>query len=409
IHAYVGGPAGSGAPGYALGQTSVARPDVVGVYPSAGPNTGFDFTFDAPSGSNEVYLYAINIGPGENVPIGTKHVVISDPNPIDAFDSARDFCRHVDSAPTGTNGDELHCLAASSNYQNANLAVGLPGGFSSRARMQSAVGSNAFTALDTIPPVVVPLADRAPNTHGWYNADVTIHWQVADPAPSSGTPSTPPDTLASIEGIGVVYTSEPSCDPVSNCATGSAALSIDKTAPTITGQITSEPNEHGWYAGPVTIRWTCDDALSGVAACPTDSTLSTSGAEQSVSASVSDVAGNVATSVVEGINIDTAPPSVEITTADGATLVGNSALRISDLEGTAVDDLSGVVRVVVVYTPATGLPATEVDADLTCDSTGSCTWKAPPPLVPGPYRVEVKAEDRAGNQSSKGSREVVVV
>ncbi|MFA5892135.1 MAG: FG-GAP-like repeat-containing protein, partial [Actinomycetota bacterium] len=88
IHAYVGGPAGSGAPGYALGQTSVARPDVVGVYPSAGPNTGFDFTFDAPSGSNEVYLYAINIGPGENVPIGTKHVVITDPNPIGAFDSA---------------------------------------------------------------------------------------------------------------------------------------------------------------------------------------------------------------------------------------------------------------------------------------------------------------------------------
>lgn len=115
---------------------------------------------------------------------------------------------------------------------------------------------------DTTPPAVAGTPDRSANAAGWYNAPVAIDWLSTDPAPSSGTPSDPPDTLAATEGANVVYASDPSCDPAGNCATGSLALSIDSTAP-----MTSTPS---FSTGPKSISsdsvvsTTVADALSGV-------------------------------------------------------------------------------------------------------------------------------------------------
>lgn len=85
---------------------------------------------------------------------------------------------------------------------------------------------------DTTPPEVTGTPDSQANGDGWYNHDVTINWSATDPAPSSGTPTTPPPTLASLEGTNT-YTSDPSCDPAANCAPGSLDLSIDKTLPSV--------------------------------------------------------------------------------------------------------------------------------------------------------------------------------
>ncbi|MFA5788033.1 MAG: hypothetical protein WDA71_13805, partial [Actinomycetota bacterium] len=81
------------------------------------------------------------------------------------------------------------------------------------------------------------------------------------------------------------------------------------------------------------------------------------------------------------------------------------------LEGTAADDLSGVDAVTLTYTPTTaGLPPETVSAELTCDQVRtSCTWKAPPPALPGTYAVEVTATDRADNGSSGSRMEVTVI
>ncbi|MBI5357359.1 hypothetical protein HZB74_00705 [Candidatus Saccharibacteria bacterium] len=84
---------------------------------------------------------------------------------------------------------------------------------------------------DVTPPVVTGTPDRAANSFGWYNADVTINWESNDPAPSSGSPNVPSATVASTEGINT-FTSGQSCDPAGNCSTGSIQLSIDKTLPT---------------------------------------------------------------------------------------------------------------------------------------------------------------------------------
>lgn len=76
IHVYVGGPAGSGAPGYVI-TANAYRPDVNNVY-GVGNNHGFASTISvSPRGSKTVYVYAINVGGGSGNPlIGTKSVNI---------------------------------------------------------------------------------------------------------------------------------------------------------------------------------------------------------------------------------------------------------------------------------------------------------------------------------------------
>lgn len=77
IHVYVGGPAGSGAPGYAI-TANVFRPDVNNAYPGVGNNHGFDSVISvSPTGNKQVYVYAINVGGGNSNPlIGTRSVMI---------------------------------------------------------------------------------------------------------------------------------------------------------------------------------------------------------------------------------------------------------------------------------------------------------------------------------------------
>ena len=86
---------------------------------------------------------------------------------------------------------------------------------------------------DLVPPIVEGTPDRSPNGNGWYDSAVTIDWTSEDPDPSSGTPTDPPDTVASTEGT-VTYQSDQSCDPSNNCATGSLELKIDLSDPGVT-------------------------------------------------------------------------------------------------------------------------------------------------------------------------------
>ncbi len=114
---------------------------------------------------------------------------------------------------------------------------------------------------DSVAPDVTGMPDREANDNGWYNNDVTIAWETTDPVPSSGAPTQPAATVASQEGEHT-YTSGPSCDPLNNCATGSLALKIDKTAPIIGGPAwTSNPKP---VNGTAMLQIVASDATSGL-------------------------------------------------------------------------------------------------------------------------------------------------
>lgn len=76
VHVYVGGPAGSGIPAQAI-SADKCRTDVNRVYPGVGNYHGFDNTIRVNrSGYQVVYIYAINVGSGNNVLIGSRGVTI---------------------------------------------------------------------------------------------------------------------------------------------------------------------------------------------------------------------------------------------------------------------------------------------------------------------------------------------
>lgn len=123
------------------------------------------------------------------------------------------------------------------------------------------IASTEITSDDEIQPVVSAQPVGQPNANGWYSQNVTVNWSAIDPAPSSGTPTQPPATTATLEGINT-YTSAPSCDPAGNCATGSILLRIDKTPP-VTGTPTPpisiiRPGQFVTVSAPVS------DTISGI-------------------------------------------------------------------------------------------------------------------------------------------------
>ncbi len=102
------------------------------------------------------------------------------------------------------------------------------------ASNDSAVERTTVIVDDQVPPDVVGIPGREPDSNGWYARAVMIDWRATDPDPSSGAPDDPPDTRAETEGRDIEYTSERSCDPAGNCARGSLTLSIDATDPRVT-------------------------------------------------------------------------------------------------------------------------------------------------------------------------------
>ncbi len=224
---------------------------------------------------------------------------------------------------------------------------------------------------DVTPPAVTGAPDRAPNAQGWYNANVTIDWQSVDPTPSSGTPTDPPDTIASIEGQNHLYTSAQSCDPSNNCATGTLKLSIDKTAPAIAASLPT-PNANGWYDRDILVAYTCGDALSGLASCTNPELLTTETNGTTRTGQATDNAGNTSSATTNTIRIDKTLPTI--------TWTGDATYGIADLveiDCTAADALSGID---VANCPAVSAPAYL--------------------FTPGSNAVSATASDKAGNTRS---------
>jgi hypothetical protein len=213
--------------------------------------------------------------------------------------------------------------------------------------------------VDDQPPAVTGTPGRAPDANGWYNSPVTITWTSTDPAPSSGTPTTPPPDKLSAEGANQTVTSGRSCDPAGNCATGTVTgLSLDMTPPSVSViGVTSGTA----YTGGVTPTPGCatSDSLSGVAANAALS-VTNSGINYTATCSgATDNAGNT-----------TAP----VTATYQVIPAGWTTASLTDSSGTPI---SGAP---VVFQSSGGSVATATTGP---DGTAATT------LVPGTYSVTV--------------------
>jgi hypothetical protein len=189
--------------------------------------------------------------------------------------------------------------------------------------------------LDKGAPAIAASRSPAANAAGWSNGPVTVSFTCSDPL--SGIGSCPGSTTLS-DSSGNQSVSGTAVDNAGNTSTATiGGIGVDTVPPTLSGAPTTDPGPGGWYAADVTIHWTASDALSGLAgAAPADSTISSEGATQTASASVSDRAGNTTTATSSPVKIDKTPPTTTATAPADWTAVGVTV----GLE--AVDGLSGV-------------------------------------------------------------------
>ena len=165
--------------------------------------------------------------------------------------------------------------------------------------------------IDKTAPELTGLATTAANAAGWYRDDVTIEWTAVDGLSGIDMPTKPADSTVTGEGDALSATATVK-DKAGNKGEGSVSdIKIDRTPPTIDGEATTAPNDAGWYSGPVTVAFTCQDTLSGVASCPTEETAAGNMPDQSVtSRPATDHAGNeVPGTTVGGISIDGDAPT----------------------------------------------------------------------------------------------------
>ncbi len=217
--------------------------------------------------------------------------------------------------------------------------------------------------IDVGDPTIAAETLTEPNESGWYNADgVTVRFTCADEDSGlahcgtrdvNGAPSNATDDVTfNTEGENQSVTGT-AIDLAGRSATAeSPSVSIDRTAPTITAAPDRAPNANGWYDAPVTFTFSCDDALSGIGSCPEPVTLSNPGANQSVSGTATDRAGNSKSVSVNGVNVDPAVPTIAAETltepnesgwynADGVTVRFTCADEDSGLAHCGTRDVNG--------------------------------------------------------------------
>ncbi|MET4639507.1 hypothetical protein ABIE24_002752 [Mycetocola sp. 2940] len=106
----------------------------------------------------------------------------------------------------------------------------------------------------------------------------------------------------------------------------------------------STPNVNGWYDTDVTVSFNCADAGSGIQSC-TDGTTLGEGANQSVTGTATDWAGNTATAAASGLNIDKTDPTVGFSGGPASSYYfGNDVAAPTCV---ASDTLSGVASCTV--------------------------------------------------------------
>lgn len=240
--------------------------------------------------------------------------------------------------------------------------------------------SNVVTVnLDKTPPVTSVTPTTQPNAAGWYRNNIVVNFTCTDALSGMAAPCTP-QMIVSTEGSN--NPGEQVYDVAGNLAfTGGTGFSLDKTAPTISASVSTQPNAAGWYNYNSTLYYTCDDSVSGIASngCPSPQQFSQEGAAVLSSAlTATDNAGNVSQpSNTITLNIDKTAPVLSVTMPP--SLLFLNATHNFNLS--ASDTLSGI-------------------ASQSCGAISTSTL--------GTRTVTCSATDRAGNTVSRSSTYQVV-
>jgi hypothetical protein len=173
-----------------------------------------------------------------------------------------------------------------------------------------AAGNTATAAatvnIDKTAPTITATLSAPANAAGWHKAPVTVTFACQDVG--SGIASCPPPVTVAAEGASQEVRGV-AVDRAGNSVAAAVRVSLDTSPPVVRFDVAPPASAAGWHAGDVTVAFACEDVLSGVADCPAPRSLRNEGADQPVSVTVADRAGNVATATAT-IRIDRTPPAI---------------------------------------------------------------------------------------------------
>jgi hypothetical protein len=177
--------------------------------------------------------------------------------------------------------------------------------------VEDTAGNTLALWVDTAPPTITGGRTPAANSFGWNNTPVGVAFVCGDT--QSGVAGCAEPAVLAGEGAdqSVIGTA---VDGVGKTATATVGgINIDLTAPTLTGEPTTDPKA-GWYNGDVAVRWTGIDGLSGIdpATQPVNSVITGEGHNLSAGpVTVKDKAGNESAPATYGnVNIDRTAPVI---------------------------------------------------------------------------------------------------
>ena len=162
----------------------------------------------------------------------------------------------------------------------------------------------------------------------WSNIQITV------PVPAGAAAGSDPVVVTTTQGA-------------SNSEPFTVVASLG--GPGIAATKTPAPNANGWNNSPVTVTYRCTAGAAPIATCPGSQTVSTAGANQTITGTVTDTAGLTA-SAVSVINIGLTPPTIVASVSPAPNKAGwnNQPATVTFACSDAVSDIAQCPNPVVV-------------------------------------------------------------
>jgi len=305
-----------------------------------------------------------------------------------------------DGTLTGSDtGSGVADFAHTLKFPASGPVFGLPSGFTVNSPSGLVINNQYVTGTtpaDITPPTTTDSLSPTANTNGWNDTAVTVNLAAADNAGGSGvkeisttlsgaqtgsalTPGSTASITIAAEGI-TTLTFFARDNAGNQEAPQTLMIQIDRTAPAIAGSRSPLSNAYGWNNSDVTVHFDCSDAISGIGFCPPEVVLPGEGANQSVTGSAADRAGNTATTSVGNINIDETAPITVATANSPANADGWNQTPVQ-ITLAASDPLSGVLT-----------------TEFSLDGAGFLPYTAPLSITgDGVHGLAFRSTDKAGN------------
>lgn len=274
--------------------------------------------------------------------------------------------------------------ATVNSWTDTSISAKVPSSASSGSVVVKAVGGVASNGITfTVPPIIT---DLSPNSGAVGSYIFISGSSLGSSIGSVSFNGVNAPFVASWNSTGIlapVPVSATSGSLIVTSAGGTASNALPFTVvapPHVTVSSTPAPNAAGWNATNVTVTFSCTAGSLPIAFCPASRLVSTEGANQVISGTATDSAGNPATASI-ALNIDKTGPAITVTSpVEGANLSSAGVTVIGNIS----DPASGVSTV-----ECNGTPATINNGAFSCNIL----------LNPGVNLIKLRSTDIAGNIS----------